>query len=280
MLEGHSRRSADIPVRKNFSKRSEYLRTGMSALHVALTLLVTIQAIAAEPTFTDKGEGKELVADVLARRPPENTQVLGLLKIRAADGPISEIPTQMTVRISPDSWEDTYKTQPVGDRPGEILIIRHSGTQPNRYLFGRYTKRDPKPKVEPVDAGKLFQAFAGSDFYLADLGLEFLHWPSQKIVKKEMRRSRSCRVVESINPNPGPGSYSRVLSWIDFETSNLIMAQGYDANNRLLKEFAIKKISRNEGKAQLKTIEMRNDQTESRTLLEFNFDLPPGTDVK
>ena len=58
------------------------------------------------------------------------------------------------------------------------------------------------------------------------------------------------------------------------------MAQGYDANNRLLKEFAIKKIGRNEGKAQLKAIEMRNDQTDSRTMLEFNFDLPPETNVK
>jgi hypothetical protein len=43
-----------------------------------------------------------------------------------------------------------------------------------------------------------------------------------------------------------------------------------------LKEFSIKKISRNEGKAQLKEIEMRNDQTDSRTRLEFNLDLPAG----
>jgi hypothetical protein len=105
----------------------------------------------------------------------------------------------------------------VSDRPGEVLIIRHHSTKPNEYFLGRYAKRDEKPKVEPINGAKLFQSFAGSDFYLGDLGLEFLHWPSQKIVKKEMRRSRSCRVVESINPNPAPGSYSRVLSWIDLK---------------------------------------------------------------
>ncbi len=277
-----SNRSADIPVRNLVVGFMQSLRTRMFAFHFGVFLALVLRStFAADPAaFIDKGEGKELVADVLSRRPPENTQVLGLLKIRSADGPITEIPTQMTVKISPEFWEDIYQTQPVGDRAGEVLVIRHHGTQPNQYLFARYAKRDEKPKVEPLDPAKLFQPFAGSDFFLSDLGLEFLHWPSQKIVKKEMRRSRSCRVVESINPKPVAGAYSRVLSWIDFETSNLIMAQGYDANNRLLKEFSIKKISRNEGKAQLKEIEMRNDQTDSRTRLEFNLDLPPEADAK
>jgi hypothetical protein len=253
---------------------SRYLDCYQIASLALLVSFLNLATIAAEPAFTDKGEGKELVENLLSRRPPENTQVLGLLKIRPADRPITEIPTQMTVKISPEFWEDIYQTQPVGDRPGEILIIRHHGMQPNQYLFGRYTKADEKPKLEALDQSKLFEAFAGSDFYLADLGLEFFHWPSQKIVKKEMRRSRSCRVVESTNPNPTPGGYARVLAWIDFETSNLVMAQGYDVSNRLLKEFSIKKISRSEGKAQLKEIEMRNDQTDSRTRLEFNLDLP------
>jgi hypothetical protein len=255
----------------------QQLRTGMSALHCfILSLLLAATSLpAAEPIIDDKGEGKALIADVLSRVPPENTQVLGLLKIRPADGPITEIPTKMTVRVTAEFWEDTYETQPVVGRAGEVLVIRHHGAQPNEYLFGKFQNRGEQPKLEPVKGAQLFQPLDGSDFYLADLGLEFFHWPSQKIVKKEMRRSRSCRVVESINPNPTPGSYARVLSWIDFETSGLIMAQGFDANNKLLKEFTIKKISRNEGKAQLKEIEMRNDQTDSRTYLEFNFDLPP-----
>jgi hypothetical protein len=231
-----------------------------------------------ETPFLDKGEGKVLVQDLLTRVPPENTQILGLLKIRSPDGPITEIPTKMVVRISSETWEDSYEAQPTSGRPGEVLVVRHRGVQPNEYLYGRFEKRGDEPKLEPVSGSKLFQPFAGSDFYLADLGLEFLHWPSQKIVKKEMRKSRSCRVIESINPDPVSDGYSRVLSWIDFETSNLIMAQGYDADNRLLKEFSIRSIRRNEGKAQLREIEMRNDQTDSRTRLEFNLDLPPEND--
>jgi hypothetical protein len=231
-------------------------------------------------SFVDRGEGVALVKEMLSRFPPENTQVLGLLKIRPPDGPITEVPTKMVVRISTNGWEDIYETQPLPGRPGEVLVIKHHGTQPSEYLFGRYEKRGAQPQLQPIAGAELFKQFAGSDFYIADLGLEFLHWPSQKIVKKEMRKSRSCRVVESVNPKPAPGMYSRVLSWIDFETSNLIMAQGYDADNRLLKEFSIRKISRNEGKAQVKEIEMRNDQTDSRTRLEFNLDLPDNADIR
>jgi hypothetical protein len=84
-----------------------------------------------------------------------------------------------------------------------------------------------------------------------------------------MRKGRSCRVVQSTNPNPSLGAYARVLAWIDFETGGIIRAEGYDQKNKLLKEFSIRKVDRDEGR--LKEIEIRNDQTDSRTRLEFNL---------
>ena|SRR5688572_1209122 len=258
------------------------MRALIARLCISAALSVSIIAEsgrAAQPlrdeTFVDTGEGAALVKDLLARVPAANNEVLGLLKIRSPEGPISEVPIKMLINVRDDMWEDRYETQPTGDRPGDILVIRHYGLKPNEYFWGRFQKRGDKPELARIDGAQLYQPLAGSDFFLADLGLDFLHWPSQKVVKKEMRKSRSCRVVES--RNPGPVGYSRVLSWIDFETSNLIMAEAYDAKNRLLKEFSIRKISRNEGKAQLKEIEMRNDQTQSRTRLEFNLDIPEQT---
>lgn len=230
-----------------------------------------------EEAFLDKGEGAALVKELLLRMPSTNNEVLGILKLRSPEGPITEVPIKMLIRVDRNGWEDRYETQPTPGRAGEVLIIRHRGTQPSEYLFGRFQKPGEKVQLAPLRGSQILQPLAGSDFLFADLGLHFFHWPSQKIVKKEMRKSRSCRVVESVNPAPREGGYSRVLSWIDFETNNLIMAEAYDANNRLLKEFSIRKISRNEGKAQLKEIEMRNDQTESRTRLEFNLDLPDET---
>jgi hypothetical protein len=226
------------------------------------------------PYGDTKGEGKALVEDMLSRVPPANTEILGLLKIRPAEGALIEVPIKMTVRIGDDGWQDIYQTQPVLNRPGEILLIKHGPKQPNQYLYAQYQDARNQPAPHPISGDQLNQPLAGSDFALGDLGLEFLHWPSQKIVKKEMRKSRSCRVVESVNPKPSPGAYSRVLSWLDLETSNLIRAEAYDANNRELKEFQIKKISRNEGKVQVKEMEITNEQTDSRTRLEFNLEVP------
>jgi hypothetical protein len=88
-------------------------------------------------------------------------------------------------------------------------------------------------------------------------------------VRKEMRKSRSCRVVESINPEPGAGRYSRVLSWIDLETSGIILAEAYDESGKLLKEFSIQSFDRKERR--LREVQIHNDQTKSRTRLELNM---------
>ena len=250
------------------------MRRLVGSILCLLVLLANLHAAAGLGDFADQGEGRQLVNDLLVRLPAEHTEVLGLLKMRSPEGPITEVPIKMVVRSKTNSWEDTYETQPTGDRLGEVLVIRHHGLAPSEYLYGRFKQRGEKVDLAPVSGELLFQPLAGSDFYLGDLGLEFLHWPSQKIVRKEMRKSRSCRVVESTHPNPTEKGYFRVLSWIDFESGNLILAEAYDSKNRRLKEFSIRKISRTEGKAQLKEIEMRNDQTDSRTRLEFNLDLP------
>jgi hypothetical protein len=245
---------------------------------LAVVFLVSVTAVAsisgAEPlrenSYNDtKGEGKAVVEELLTRMPPENSQILGLLKIRPPEQAIIEIPVRMTVRLVNDGWDEIYETQPVGERPGEVFIVKHHGTRPNEYLFGEYRTVEQKPDLKALKADELYRPLARSDFYLADLGLEFLHWPSQKIVKKEMRKSRSCRVVESVNPEPGPGEYSRVLSWVDFETSGIILAEAYDENGKLLKEFSIQKFDRKEKR--LKEIQIRNDQTDSRTRLELNL---------
>ncbi len=113
--------------------------------------------------------------------------------------------------------------------------------------------------------------FAGSDFWVADLGLEFLHWPKQLLLKKEMRRSRSCNVLESINPEPVAGAYSRVRCWIDIESGGIVLAEAFDSQDKLLKEFAPKEIKKIQGEWQLEEMEIRNVQAGSRTRVVFNL---------
>lgn len=232
-------------------------------------LLTGLLPLAAQPAYYNdtKGEGKALVQDLLVRVPKENTEILGLLKIRPSGAEPIEVPVKMTTHLEGDGWSDTYESQAVVGHPAETFMVRHHGQNPSEYLL--QVKSATPNDLAPIPPDRLYQPFAGSDFSFADLGLEFLHWPNQQIVKKEMRKGRSCRVVESINPKPAAGAYSRVLSWIDFETGGIIRAEGYDTQNRLLKEFSIRKVDRDEGR--LKEIEIRNDQTDSRTRLEFNL---------
>jgi hypothetical protein len=113
--------------------------------------------------------------------------------------------------------------------------------------------------------------FANSDFWIADLGLEFLHWPGQKILKKEFSRGRGCMVLESLNPNPSTTGYSRVVSWIDEESSGIVHAEAYDAQNKLLKVFDPKSFKKVNGQWELQDMEIRNVQTGSRTRIEFDL---------
>jgi hypothetical protein len=46
--------------------------------------------------------------------------------------------------------------------------------------------------------------FAGSDFWVADLGLEFLHWPKQLLLRREMRRSGRATFWRALIPSPRP----------------------------------------------------------------------------
>ncbi|MGP8021051.1 MAG: outer membrane lipoprotein-sorting protein [Limisphaerales bacterium] len=118
------------------------------------------------------------------------------------------------------------------------------------------------------------RSFAGSDFWVEDLSLEFFHWPEQKILKHEMRRGRACQILESTNPSPSPNGYSRVVSWIDNETLGIVQAEAYDAKGELLKEFYPKSFKKVNGQWELQEMEIRNDQTGSRTRLEFDLKKP------
>ncbi|HEX7651979.1 MAG TPA: outer membrane lipoprotein-sorting protein, partial [Verrucomicrobiae bacterium] len=142
------------------------------------------------------------------------------------------------------------------------LTIIHAPEQAPQYLVpdgqGGWTNLPPDRLETP---------FAGSDFLVSDLGLEFLHWPVQKILKREVHRSCGCTVLESTNPHPGPQGYARVVAWIDTDSLGIVEAYAYDAAGRKLKDFYPKLI----GQRQEQTLVMENLQTDTRTRLELKL---------
>ena len=212
-------------------------------------------------------DARSLAAELIGMRPPAETQIYGTLKIRNPGGKSTEVPIRYSITLDTNGWSDIYETQPVGELPGQRLTVRHIDGKPNEYTVAssKTTKQGSAHQSYSIP-------FAGSDFWITDLGLEFLHWPDQRLIKKEMRRGRACQVLESVNPDPGNGGYSRVVSWVDTETGGLVRAEAYDSHNKLLKEFAPRHFTKVKGHWEIKEIEIRNDQSDSRTHLEFNYE--------
>jgi hypothetical protein len=63
-------------------------------------------------------------------------------------------------------------------------------------------------------------------------------------------------------------------SWIDEESSGIVMAKAYDAQDRLFKEFYPKDVKKVKGQWQVESLEIDNVQTGSRTRLEFDLKAP------
>jgi hypothetical protein len=240
-------------------------RRGSAALPIATILFFAVGAMAQTTNGLSDAEiqGRQLVQKIfeqLEQQPTENFTNTGHLTIRRKDGPRAEFLFQFRAVVTASNWQAIYETKSESYRVKFLIVHDIEG---NRFFEVR---NDEKIKSEPTFP------FAGSDFWAEDLGLEFFHWPEQKILKHEMRRGRACKVLESTNPNPSTNSYSRVVSWIDNESGGIVQAEGYDFKNKLLKEFAPKSFKKVNGQWQLQEMEIRNVQTGSRTRLEFDLE--------
>jgi len=212
-------------------------------------------------------EARKLIDEILLQRPGE-VPTNATLKIRDAQGSEQSIPVRMDVTETATNWTQVYQTLPGKDKQGEKLTIIHTFGKPSRYLFSQAGQTD----AAELTGNETMVPFAGSDFWVADLGLDFLHWPKQRLVKKEMSHHKSCVMLESINPSPSKNGYAKVESWITIERPhNPVRAQAYDANGKQIKVFTPEGIEKVDGKYQLSAIEMRNLKARTRSIIEFDW---------
>ena len=230
---------------------------------VAMSLLVAFGALAATTNELSDAEiaGRKLVQQILELRPTENLTNTGVLKIRPKKQKQTEIPVTFKVVVTPTNWSSVY------DAGMSWVTIIHADATADEYRFHAENGKEVN-----LSGDQTMFPFAGSDFWIADLGLEFFHWPQQKILKKEFRSNCGCNVLESVNPNPSANGYSRVVSWIDEESNGIVHAEAYDAQNKKLKEFDPKEFKKVNGQWQLQEMEIRNVQTRSRTRIEFHLE--------
>lgn len=236
---------------------------------VALAARLVVPSFAVELSKAEQ-EGRALAEELLSQRPAENFVQTGRLKIRDGKSKRTEIPIRFEAFVTETIWTTTYETTSESNHVG--LIVTHEDGKPNRYeLFKGPPTRIRLPQF--LSGNETMTSFAGSDFWVADLGLEFFRWPEQKVLKHEMRRGRPCKVLESVNPAPATNAYSRVVSWIDNETGGIVRAEAYDSDNKLFKDCEPKGFKKIKGRWELREMRIRNLKTGSQTIMEF--DLPP-----
>ncbi len=230
---------------------------------------------AAAPAPQVDHEARVLVEELLSLRPAKEIVHYGYLNLRLADRRRIGIPLRHAIELTSEGWREVYETKAAESILPEKLVVVHRGMQPNQYLYGRSTNAQEMPKdLAEVPAARTDVPFADSEYWLSDLGLEFLHWPEQRLVRNAkitMRLGRPCKVLESIHPHPTKETYSRVVSWVDAETGALIYAESYDVNNKRFKVFSLRDFSKVNGQWQPGEFQIRNLRTDAISSFEFKF---------
>ena len=213
-------------------------------------------------------DGAELARKLRDAAPEGESSFSGVLIITGKDDQVRTVPLQSSITISPTNWMVSYRTGGTNGSVPESLTIVHAIGQPNRFdhRVGNATNTNPP----------LTSAFAGSDFWLIDLGLDFLHWPKQRRLRHEMRSSRSCHVLESTRPDAADKSgYARVVSWVDIESGGLIRVEAHDFAGRLVKEFKVDRFRKVEGRYQLESMIIWSRLIGQETVLKFDLPKKP-----
>ena len=220
--------------------------------------------------------GQALATRLRSLRPPENSEVTGLLLIkRRGRPPVERVPIVCRVMVRDDGWDSIYETGTTAAVGAQKLVIKHYTNAPSAYLYAASPAGGSAvPELKPLTREHLDTPLAGSDFWCDELGLEFLFWPDQTSLKGEMRLGQPCYVLESRDT-----SGRRIKSWIDKESveqgaPGLLIAESYNPKDELIKEFnlgggSFKKVN---GVWQLQRMKISSVKQRSETELKFNLE--------
>jgi len=217
--------------------------------------------------------GRELAAELRSMRPLEEVNSHGTLRIYGRhEKNIPAVPIRCQTTLG-ETWSIEYVTGATAITGAEKLTVTFFTNSPNQYVYARAaTPGGPLGEARNLKGAEADVPLAGSDFLLSDLGYEFYHWPDQIRHPGEMKSGRPCYVLESVNPHPAAGGYARVMTWVEKESNQPLLAEAYDAKGAVIKRFELGSVEKIHGHYQVKDLKMFNNKTRSRTELDFDLE--------
>jgi hypothetical protein len=143
------------------------------------------------------------------------------LKARLSVGTADPVPVEILVKNTPAETRTIYRGSNT-----EALVVQPVHGEPRFYLRG----------AGELSGNQRTQKLLGSNFTYYDLGVAFLHWPNVKLLDETRVRGRDCFTIEA---KADGEPYPRVKLWIDKEYYALLRAEAFDANDNLVRRFAV-----------------------------------------
>lgn len=252
-------------------------------LNLAALLLGLLDRTGAGATLAEQASrgsqetGHDLALRLRTVMPQAPSTNQAMLKIRGTHGR-TQVPVVVIARPGSGGWSVEYRVGRAGSEPGlQVWTIHHR-------LDGapRYERQQPAPSATNTTAttatatatvteAQGLETLGDGDFALRELGMEFLHWPDQRLRGRELSNGRWCQVLESRSGRPdGPAV---VRSWIDENLGVLLSAEVYDGRQRRLKQFSITQF-REQGDRWSCSVSMVDDRRGTKTELSFDGPAP------
>ncbi|MBT3595666.1 MAG: outer membrane lipoprotein-sorting protein [Verrucomicrobia bacterium] len=231
--------------------------------------LACLTSLCADPIREGQALAKELRLVQLGIPGP----ITATFKIRKRDGTRIEHYVQKHTEQFENGWRDLFQISKDSNAESEWLWINHSaGASPSYKLAVSRQLPTAPDDFQNLNSEQAMASIGESDFWIVDLGLDFLHWPDQRIFQSKIKRRKgvACKLLESSRPTRSLSGYYKVRSWISIENGGIVYAEAFDINDRKMKVFEVAGVEKIEGVWYLKGLRIRNLRDKSMSVLEFD----------
>lgn len=265
---------------------SPYVIISQALLLAVLSFGILVGRVARAQDLAGQARGMAIAEELREQQPEVGFTNTAVLRQRDERGRRIEIPLVIQASVGEANWTIRYQAQ-LSSGQKEVLEVYFAIDSPPHYERWWIATDGEELNREKLKPGETSVPFAGSDFWICDLGLEFIHWEDQRWVRRERSNGRTCDAIDSLAPagsvsltnraDGSAGAYASVRSWVDADYRALLRAEAYNDDRILIKEFSVgsfKKVKTADGgdSWMLRDIRIRDARRDRRT--ELIYDLP------